>query len=213
MNDYKIRRQKDEKDEKIVAEYLDNYFYPTFTTTITRNDDKETQIKGLDVTVEGKSGVTYTIDEKAATHWAGRNLQTFAHEINSVNTLGRVYDGWLLDFHSASDYLVEVWIDELNSDYLRKPEDIKDCTVSLIKKSDLYDYLRIKGVSSKDLTDIGNYLREIGQPNMSYKGFKITCQMNYQEKAANILIPRNTLINTISTYTLHIKDGHKEILR
>ena len=40
--DYITRRKKDEKDEKIVGDFLDNYFYPTFTTTITRNNDKAT---------------------------------------------------------------------------------------------------------------------------------------------------------------------------
>ena len=213
MDDYKTRRTKDEKDEKIVAQYLDTYFYPTFTTTITRNNDKATQIKGLDVTV-GSDDWTITIDEKAATRWAGRNLQTFAHEINSVNVAGRVYDGWLLDFNSASDYLVEVWIDELSStdNYLHSADDIKDCTITLVKKSDLYAYLKNKGVSSQELRHVGNSLRDSRQSNTQYKGFKITCQMFNQEAAANILIPRTTLINTISRYSVNIKNGKVTVL-
>ena len=85
--DYKIRRNKDEKDEKIVGDFLDNYFYPTFATTITRCTDKDLQIRGLDVTLSNTDW-TITIDEKAATRWAGRNLQTFAHEVSAVNRLG-----------------------------------------------------------------------------------------------------------------------------
>lgn len=212
MNDYKLRRQKDEKDEKIVAEYLDNYFYPTFTTTITRNDDKATQIKGLDVTVEGKSGVTYTIDEKAATHWAGRNLQTFAHEVSSINVNGAEYDGWLLHFNSKSDYLVEVWIDELKSDTLSDYMDIKDATVTLIKKSDLWNYLRKKNIHSTRLKEIGEYLRLCNLKYDMYNGFKVTHQTNYQEHAVNILISRDVLINAVSTYSVRIKDGKVEKL-
>ena len=208
QEDYRTRRSRDNKDEKIVGQFLDTYFYPTFTTTVTRNTDKETQIQGLDVTVTNPQGYSYTIDEKAATRWAGRNLQTFAHEISSVNVSGNTYDGWLLDFHSASDYLVEVWIDGVSTTDGRiyKYDDITDATVVLIKKSDLYHYLKSKNISSSKLKEIGEYLRNYGQYSYMYNGFKITCQQNCQERAANILLSRDTLINSISIYAVQIKD-------
>lgn len=207
--DYTIRRAKDEKDEKIVGTYLDNYFYPTFTTTITRNTDKATQITGLDVTVTDSEGYDYTIDEKAATHWAGKNLQTFAHEVSSVNISGNTYDGWLLDFHSSSDYLVEVWIDEVNTvdGKLNDYTNITDATIVLIKKSDLWNFLRHKNISSTSLRDLGERLRNFNMSYDYYNGYKVTQQMNYQEHAVNILIPRTTLINEISRYAVRIKDG------
>lgn len=207
--DYTIRRAKDEKDEKIVGTYLDNYFYPTFTTTITRNTDKAKQIAGLDVTVTDSEGYDYTIDEKAATHWAGKNLQTFAHEVSSVNISGNTYDGWLLDFHSSSDYLVEVWIDEVNTvdGKLNDYTNITDATIVLIKKSDLWNFLRHKNISSTSLRDLGERLRNFNMSYDYYNGYKVTQQMNYQEHAVNILIPRTTLINEISRYAVRIKDG------
>ena len=213
--DYITRRSKDEKDEKIVGDFLDNYFYPTFTTTITRNNDKATQIAGLDVTVTDSDGYNYTIDEKAATHWVGRNLQTFAHEISSVNVIGNTYKGWLLDFDSASNYLVEVWIDGLNSSdgKLNDYTNITDATIVLIKKKDLYTWFRSKNITSNTLLEIGEQLRNSGIPCDFYNGCKITCQNYCQEQAANILIPRNTLINTISRYAVRIKDGKVEPLR
>ena len=212
--DYKNRRTKDEKDEKIVGNYLDTYFYPTFATTITRNTDKETQINGLDVTV-GDKDWTITIDEKAATRWAGRNLQTFAHEISSVNKLGKEYDGWLLDFNSSSDYFVEVWIDELgtSSNTITSAEDIKDATMCLIKKSDLWSYLKNNNVKSSELKEIGDRMRMCGDSVTYYKGFKVICNQSFQEKPINILISRNTLINTISTYSVQIKNGKTTTLR
>lgn len=213
--DYKIRRKKDEQDEKIVGEYLDNYFYPTFTTSITRNTDKATQITGLDVTVTDLEGFDYTIDEKAATHWAGKNLQTFAHEISSVNISGRAYDGWLLDFHSSSNYLVEVWIDGVNTidGKLNDYTNITDCTIVLIKKSDLWKYLKYKNISSSSLKELGEKLRNFNMSYDYYNGFKVTQQMNYQEHAVNILIPRSTLINEISRYAVRIKNGEVIPLR
>lgn len=50
-------------------------------------------------------------------------------------------------------------------------------------------------------------------PYEYYNGFKVTQQMNYQEHAVNILIPRDTLINTISRYAVRIKNGKVEVLR
>lgn len=212
-SDYRERRTKDERDEKIVAKYLDTYFYPTFTVTTTRNTDKATQISGLDVTVTDSEGYNYTIDEKAATHWVGRNLQTFAHEVSSVNVSGITYDGWLLDFHSTSDYLVEVWVDDAKDTTLTDYTDITDITIALIKKQDLWNYLKHKNISSIKLKELGEKLRNFNMPYEYYNGFKVTQQMNYQEHAVNILIPRDTLINTISQYAVRIKDGKVETLR
>lgn len=213
--DYQERRSRDSKDEKLVGQFLDAYFYPTFTTTITRNTDKATQIKGLDVTVTDNENFKYTIDEKAATRWAGKNLQTFAHEISSVNVLGYTYDGWLLDFESSSKYLVEVWIDGVSTtdNRIYKYTDITDATIVLIKKSDLYAWFKRNNISIDKLKEIGEYLRNYSRYSEWYNGYKIMCQQNCQERAANILIPRNTLINSIGRYAVRIKNGTVETLR
>lgn len=213
--DYRTRRTKDTNDEKIVGEFLDEYFYPTFSTTITRNTDKRTQIKGLDLTVKNSEGYTYTIDEKAATRWAGRHLQTFAHEISAINISGCSYDGWLLDFDSCSEYLVEVWVDEISTidGNLYEYSNISDATIILIKKTDLWNYLKHKKISSVELKEIAEKLRNYQLPNDYYKGFKVTQQMTKQEHGVNILIPRDTLINTISKYAVRIKNRKVEILR
>ena len=212
-DNYRVRRIKDEKDEAIVARYLDTYFYPQWTTTISRNSDKETQIGGLDITVTGNTGNVFTIDEKAATRWIGRSLQTFSHEINSINTRGEEYDGWLLDFKSTSDYLLEVWIDDARDTSLNDYTDITDITIALVPKANIWAYLKRNHVESGKLKEIGNELREREQKYTWYKGFKVTCQQNQQERAANILIPRDTLINTISTYAVRINNGKTTVLR
>lgn len=213
--DYQERRCKDEKDEKIVGRFLDTLFYPTFTIDTTRNTDKATQITGLDVTVSDANGYQYTIDEKAATHWAGKNLQTFAHEVSSIDVAGKEYDGWLLDFNSSSEYLVEVWIDGLNSENgkLNDYTNISDCTIALIKKSDLWTWLKKKNISSTGLKELGEKLRNYNQPYEYYNGFKVTLQMNYQEHAVNILIPRDSIINSISKYAVNIKNNKITVLR
>ena len=212
-DDYKTRRTKDEKDEKIVGQFLDSYFYPTFTTTVTRNTDKETQIQGLDVTVTNPQGYTYTIDEKAATRWIGRNLPTFSHEISSIDAAGREYDGWLLDFNSASDYLLEVWIDDAKDTKLNDYTDITDATIALVPKKNIWNYLRKNQISSRELKAVAEEMRTINKPYRYFKNFKITVQTNCQEHSANILIPRNTIVNLLSSYAVRINGGTITTLR
>lgn len=211
---YKTRRQRDEQDEKIVGQFLDTYFYPTWCNAIYRNHDKLTQIQGLDITTLDGANAVYKIDEKAATRWAGRHLNTFAFEISAVNIFGEVYKGWLLDDKSISDYLVLVWMDEINSETLQGAANITDATVALIRKSDLWNYLNYKGLTKEYLFSMGDYLRQMGMNQQKINGFKITCQQApIQERAANILIPRDTIIKNISCYAMQIKNGQQIRLR
>ena len=214
QTNYKTRRQRDEQDEKIVGQFLDTYFYPTWCSAIARNTDRLTQIQGLDVTTLDGANAVYKIDEKAATRWAGRRLNTFAFEISAVNIFGEVYKGWLLDDKSISDYLVIVWIDEINSETLQGAANITDATVALIRKSDLWNFLNYKGLTKEYLFSMGDYLRQMGMNSHKVNGFKITCQQPpIQERAANILIHRDTIINNISCYAMQIKNGQQIRLR
>jgi hypothetical protein len=211
--DYRTRRRKDEKDEAIVAQYLDKYFYPNWTTTSTRNTDKETQVAGLDITVVDFKGDEITIDEKAATRWIGRSLTTFSHEISSIDVTGREYDGWLLDFDSASDYLLEVWIDDAKDTSLNDYKDITDATIALVPKKNIWNYLKKRGIKSGKLKELGSEMRDRNMPYFYYQNLKMTQQTNQQEHAVNILIPRDSIINYISTYAVRIKDGKITTLR
>ena len=182
--------------------------------TLVENTNKKSVVNGLIRFVN--EYLEYTIDEKAATRWIGRNLQTFAHEISSVNVNGEAYNGWLLDFNSSSDYLVEVWVDGVNSTdgYLHDYSNITDATIALVKKSDLYQWLKSKDIKSTELLELGEMLREQGLNSQMYKGYKVICQQPpIQERAANILIPRSTIINTISCYAVQIKNNKVNTLR
>lgn len=212
-SDYKTRRKKDEKDEKIVGEFLDTYFYPTFSTTITRNTDKETQIKGLDVTVKDNQGSIFTIDEKAATRWIGKSLQTFAQEISSVNVAGKTYDGWFISPTQINQYYVYVWVDEVSNvnNKLESSKDITKATVVMLDKQNLYNYMKKHNIKAVELKEVAEYLRTNCISSTTFKGFKICMQVNQQEQAANILIPRSTLINELSDLAIEIntKDADK----
>lgn len=211
--DYRSRRSVDEKREAIVAQYLDKYFYPNWTTSTERNYDRATQIAGLDLTVVDFRGDKITIDEKAATRWVGRNLPTFAHEISSININGCEYDGWLLDFNSSSDYLVEVWIDDAKDTSINDYTDITDATIALIPKKNIWSYLEKKHIDYDKLKSIAKELRCMCCPYSYYNGLKVSCQIKQHEHAANLLIPRDSIVNFICTYAVRIKGGKIMTLR
>lgn len=214
------RRKQDELQEKVVGEYLDKYFYSTWTSTITRNTDKETQIKGLDLTVTSTNNIVYTIDEKAAVKWTNKDLQTFAFEIDSLNKNGDLYNGWFMTAtkDAANDFWMLVWIDKANEVSFTKVGDIQQVTVSLIKKTDVYNYMHRKNITGIDLKNAANDLRENFKYNNNYKnsyinGYKITIQPNVSEHATNILLPRKTLTNQLSTYSAEVTTNNIRIIK
>lgn len=206
--EYKNRRNAVERGEHLVAAFLDKYFYPAWSTIVQRyGQDDPLQIAGRDITVLCGSTQVH-IDEKATVRWIGKDLCTFAQEINSVNSVGEEYDGWLLDFNSASDYLLEIWIDAVNNEEneLNDPEDITDATVVLIKKRDLWRFLKDSGVDSTELRKMASEMRRNEEKNRIYHGFKVVVNNKIRERVANLLIPRRLLIDFISTYAVRIHD-------
>ena len=192
--EYLVRRNVVEHGEKVVAEYLDKEYYPIWANSVERIPaDTEEQYNGLDLTA--LSGTTQlSIDEKASVLWAGKVLCTFSQEISFINAGGHEMDGWLLDFNSVSDYLLYVWIDDCRRTPLKDPDDIIDATVALVAKKDLWHYLKEEGFSSTQLRDTARWMRNNSVKETTIHGHRLTCRLDRQEKAANILIPRRMLI-------------------
>lgn len=216
--DYRNRRTKDDKDEKIVSEFADEYFYPQFADKWERNTDISTQIKGLDVTVTGSTGSIYTIDEKASTHWIGKKLQTFSQELSFVNKFGKIQNGWFLDTNCINDYFVEIWIDDVSSSekILNDWHDITDATIVLLKKEDMYQRLRNDNIHGEQCLKICQDLRD-KESNKSesdyYNQYKLCVQpKNKRERAGNILFSRNVLVNELSIFAVRIKNKELHII-
>ena len=223
------RQQQDFKGEKIVGQYLDKYFYPTFTTTVTRNDDKTTQVEGLDLTATTDDGYTYTIDEKAALWYANKELGTFAQEITSRCTgtynphCGEIYNGWAIS-NTLNDYYVFVWIPECKTTgKVVNATDIITADVALVNKQDMYDWYHKKGLSASDLLKKSEELRktvdELGIYNwwdyvtdctntaLKQKGYKYHINTKTEENTVNILVSKDIILKQIATYAVRIKEG------
>ena len=216
-SEYLAKYNRDLQGEKVVGDYLDTYFYPTWTSTISRNNDKATQVRGVDITVTSYDNVEYVIDEKAAINYANKNLQTFALEVDRYISNGMLMNGWLLEKNKLNDWWLFVWLDETTGK-LNSKDDIKAATVSLIKVRDVYEYFHSHNIYGSDIKNRATVLREEADyygSTMSNNlgGFKMVVNTKNFERGCNILIPRSELINTISTYSVQIKDGKVTPLR
>ena len=205
------RRSKDELQEKVVGNFLDKYYYSTFTTSIKRNTDKETQIKGLDLTITSTNNNTYTIDEKAAVKWANKGLMTFAFEVDSLDKNGNLYNGWLMTNTAINDYWLLTWIDSATTADFTSVDELKAVTVALVKKTDLYNWMHKKHITGEALKQAAidlrtNFNYNNGCTYTRINGLKVTIQPNVCEHATNILLPRTALINEIATYSASVTD-------
>lgn len=216
------RRTKDEKQEKIIGDFLDSNFYPQFTTTITRNYQKATQVLGLDVTITSTNNNNYTIDEKAAVQWANRNLKTFALEIDSLNKNGDLYDGWFIsganNKNCLNKYWLFVWVDSATTADFTCTEQIQQLTVSLIKKRDVYEWFLKNNINSTKLKDEAKTLRQRNAWNNNYfythiNNLKLMIQREHKEHSINILVPRQTLVDELATYSAVVTKNNIEPIR
>lgn len=215
------RRKKDELQEHVIGDFLDSNFYSTFTTTIDRNTDKNTQLSGLDVTITSINDKVYTIDEKAAVQWANKPLKTFALEIDSLNKNGDLYDGWFISGvkkECLNKYWLFVWIDSATTEDFTCTEDIQQLTVTLVNKRDVYEWFLKNNINSVRLKDEAKILRQKNSQNNNYyyttiNNHKLLIQREYKEHSINILAKRDTLVNEIATYSAIVKKNNIEPIR
>lgn len=204
------RRNEDERLEGVMNDFLDNFFYPVWTSCTNRNTDKSTQIHGLDITVTSTTNNVYSIDEKAAVRWANKNLQTFAFEIDSISKNGNIYDGWAIS-SGINEYWLLAWVDSASTS-MDSYKDIQQVTVSLISRSGFLNWLDGIGLSMDDLKSAASALRAYKSIDSSYRsdtvhGYKIIIS-NYSESATNILIPRDELCSSMCIFSAVVTPNH-----
>lgn len=220
------RRAKDIQDEKIVGAYLDKHFYPEFCTSYSRNtSDLQAQYRGEDITVTANTNVTYVIDEKAATQYVNKNLQTFIQELSNVNKAGNLQVGTYLNKNNTNDSYVYVWIDEGVTDasgyHLLNREDgadvITDMTAILITKKDLKAYVASLGWNDNRLWKKQEAIREAFKNNgseywkyvnlgdLDTNGCRFHLGYKFWECSCNLLLPREELIKH-ATFAYRIKN-------
>lgn len=181
-----MSRGEDERREKLVGAFLDEYFYSQFDN-FERCEDKERQIKGID-TLFTVGEQTVKCDEKAAVNYT--NLKTFCQEIDRVNRGGRWQIGWFVDPNLETNAYLYVFIDDADwsKDEIRKVEAL------LVSKKQFKRYLASQGFDDNKMIEFAEYIKQCGVYGLQAPE---GCRWHYSdylpEKPINLLASRDLL--------------------
>lgn len=200
-------REYDEHCEKVMAQFLDEYFYKEIGYSWReRVLDRERQVKGLDVILK-RDGAEYGIDEKAAIRYTN-GLNTFALELSFLDRSGKRRDGWLIDEKKINDYFVFVWINKIDGELIENIDTFKDVDVALVSKEKIILHLESLGWDVDKLLLKDERIRDgidDNFGNIKKNGCKFSYSEKLFEKPINILLPKETYLN--------ISEIHRRIKR
>lgn len=211
-----FKRIQDNKDNNILNTYLDN-FYKKMGWDFERVFDETRQLQGIDVIFRSNenSDSKILIDEKAATKFLNKKLNTFSFELYSENNRNKI--GWLLNPNIKTTHYAIIYPHSKSNDISK----LDSLEWILIDKKKIIDLIN-------SIPNINKYIKEVY--NDSYEN-KITGRNQYvirlynkdnrnnplilklvwskniiPERPLNILIPKYKLIEMSDKY---IKLKHK----
>lgn len=190
---YENNRAKDTQTSKEIERFLDKYY--TGKIEFVRVTTKFLQLKGIDVIFKSSTGDDMLIDEKCATDYIGKNLQTFSFELRaSSDKNGFRYDGWLLSDRPTTTHYLICYINRAKVDKHPVCEDIQEMEIMLINKDKILSYLENIGWTKDKLKTKCDTI-DAGDENFGdiQKGFKFVKSRQKIEAPINILIPRDEL--------------------
>jgi hypothetical protein len=207
-------RKNDMLVEREIASFLDENLYSNaeLFTEFARTDTFDEQISGSDLllsTVSGKLKRSI-VDEKVASRFANKNLETFSLELSFIGKNGKKRCGWLLDDTKKTEYYLFGWILKADIPYIKEQkrfdtnkitkDNIKSLEWALVKRSDIVKFLEKQGWSLEKLSRQDEKIREQGEIKTKEFINEISFRYSdaYIEKPINVLLKKETYIN-IST--------------
>ena len=186
---------RDSNRESIVAEFLDKFFYSENFRSFERIYSRKEQLAGIDVIVISNNNEKMIIDEKAATSWAHREIQTFAFEISFLLDSKEI-PGWFLN--GTNRYRNTHWLcvwPRTNSKEIKELSDICSAEIVLINCKKVRRWMRnMASKEQKSLESIEKRLRNEKNINQIYwSGLRVMISRNLPEQPINILIPKEIL--------------------
>lgn len=187
----KSLRRKDSSDEKVLQPFLDAV-YANMGLDFCREERKEEQLAGIDVIIRFRDK-EYFIDEKAATHYVNKGLNTFAFELNFLHN-GMTIPGWLFDENKLTTHYFLVSEIESSSAHV---EDLTVFRLVSVNREKLLAFLREKQWGKKFLTERVNKVMEdraryvLSPSNPEARVIKTR---HLQEKPLNLVIVLDDLI-------------------
>lgn len=207
-------RKNDMLVEREIAAFLDENLYSNaeLFTEFARTDTLDEQISGSDLllsTVNGKLKRSI-VDEKVASRFANKNLETFSLELSFIGKNGKKRCGWLLDETKKTEYYLFGWILKADIPYIKEQkrfdtnkitkDNIKSLEWALVKRSGIVKFLEKQGWSLEKLSRQDEKIREQGEIKTKEFINEISFRYSdaYIEKPINVLLKKETYIN-IST--------------
>ena len=206
------KRSSDSAAEGVVARFLDLYFYPNIRSDWKREEEREAQLLGVDVTLETDSG-SIAVDEKAAVHYVNKELPTFAFEINYYNEQGDLVGGWFLDPKKVTEWYLLIWI-KAKKEKDMGLEDILELEVMMLEREQLKQDVEKKG-ALKGLEGGASLMRSEGIKKRSIAGQKdmyFYLTETLAEKPLNLIIRKSHLSKMALLHALVDRTGISKVI-
>lgn len=222
-------RERHEQQEAWVANYLDTSFYPYISRNFKRNDCSETNKRGIDVYLTGRTEVI-TIDEKASVEWSNCGLDRYSLELSLLTYdketgEAKEINGWYMS-NSISTHIGIVFIDSATtvSDRYLTGSGITEATVVFLNKHDFQTKLDEMGWTKKNLKKKNDMIREAynehGNDYWKYvycgslkkDGARFYIQDKPKEHGINIQFTKQFLIDN-SEFAAKIANGKITVLK
>ena len=203
-------RKNDMLVEREIAAFLDNHLYSNseLFSEYARTDTYDEQISGSDILLSTKNGkLNRSItDEKVASRFANRNLNTFSLELSFLNKNGKKRCGWLLDESKKTEYYMFGCIIETDIPYLDAEKgidinqinrnNIKKMQWALVKREKIIKFLEKHGWTLELLAKQDEKIRNQGfvKTKEFIDDVSFRYSDNYIEKPINILLKKDTYL-------------------
>lgn len=154
--------KNDSKISEMISKYFDENFFDLLNTFQYKRvgwanaEEKRKQRAGIDIELITPNGNTVNIDEKAKIQGLiNQKVEKIAFELNAWSK-----DGWFVNDNIKTDYYaIEALSATTENEDNLQPEDITQALLMLVKKQDIFDYLKenysiTKSLLKSDATDL-----------------------------------------------------------
>lgn len=200
-------RKNDMCVEREIASFLDTHLYSNkeLFSEYARTDGREEQISGSDVVLSTSDGKLkrVVVDEKVASRYANRGLDTFSLELSFINRGGKRTCGWFIDESKKTEYYLFGWLNKADIPYIEDfnrydtdkitKDNIKELDWALVEKKKIFNFLEDKGWTAEKLAKQDTRIRENGRVRTKefIDGISFRYSDTYIEKPINILLKKD----------------------
>lgn len=152
-------RKNDSIVEREIAKFLNDNLYSQkdIFKEFRRTDEKQEQVSGSDLILSTSDGKLkdVIVDEKVASRYANKVLNTFSLELSFIDRRGEERSGWFIDESKKTEYYLLGWINRAEIPYIEHKhqydtnsitsENIKSMDWCLVSRKKLFSFLEEKG--------------------------------------------------------------------